>query len=485
VKRLLKLLAFCLVVLAGALVFRAVRVGGPPEPPAPVAVPEVDASAIAGRLAAAIAVPTISFDERGPSAESLAQLRAQLAESFPATFERLPREELAGGTLILTWQGSDSTLAPIVLMAHQDVVPVPTETEAEWTQPPFAGILAGGYVWGRGALDDKGSLISVLSAAEGLLERGFAPARTIVFVFGHDEEVGGQGALAAAERLAARGVRPALVLDEGLSITHGMVPGVERPVALLGIAEKGYATFEVVATGAGGHSSMPPRETAIGLVAGAVTRMTRAPLAARPGGPAYAMFDALAPATPFLTRLVLANRWLFGPLLERQISAQPSGDALLRTTVAPTVISGGVKENVLPPSARALVNCRIAPGDTVAGVEEELRRRIADPRVTLRAVGGLTSEPSPVSDPNGWAFSVVSRSVREIEPQAVVAPGLMIGATDSRRFAGVSDGVLRFQPVLLGAEDIERFHGKDERVSIENLERAVRIYTRVIVNAAG
>jgi len=485
VKRVLVGLLVGVAALAAVLVGRALRLGGPEPPPPTVELPAVDTTVVADRLAAAIAVPTVSFDEPGPSGESVAALHERLSAMFPRTFGGLPREELSGGTLILTWQGSDATLAPIVLMAHQDVVPVPPEAEAEWAQPPFSGALAGGFVWGRGALDDKGSLVTLLSAAEALIERGFAPKRTTLFVLGHDEEVGGSGAEAASERLAERGVRPALVLDEGMAITRGVAPGIDAPVALIGVAEKGYATFELTATGEGGHSSMPPRETSIGLVAGAVARLTRVPLPARPGGPAYAMFDALAPASPFVARVVLANRWLFGSLLERKISSSPSGDAMLRTTIAPTVISGGVKENVLPPSARAVVNCRIAPGDTVAGVEAELRARIADPRVELRVLGGLTSEPSPVSDPRGWGFATLSRAIREVEPRAVVAPGLMIGATDSRRFTSLSDQVLRFQPVLLEASDFERFHGKDERVSIDNLERAVRIYTRLLVEAAG
>ena len=484
VKRILAVLAAAVGVLGGALVVNALRASGGEPPPAAPAALAVDTTAVAARLAAAIAIPTVSTERGGPPAGELARLRAHLAASYPRAFSNLVREEIAGGTLLLTWPGRDAALAPVVLLAHQDVVPVPPEAAASWSHPPFAGRLAGGFVWGRGALDDKTSLITLLEAVEALLAQGFRPARSVHLVFGHDEEVGGSGAAAAAELLAARGARPALVLDEGLAITSGIAAGVARPVALIGVAEKGYASFALVVEAAGGHSSMPPRETAIGILAAALARVTAEPLPARRDGPAFAMLDALAPAAPFGIRIVLANRWLFDPLLERRMAAAPATDAMLRTTLAPTIVEGGVKENVLPPRARAVVNLRILPGDSLSWLEEELRRRIGDGRVRLTRLGAA-SEPSPVSDAGGWGFRVVARSVREIERDAVVAPGLMIGATDARHFTGISDQVLRFQPVLLAPDDLPRFHGVDERISIENLERAVRIYARLLENAAG
>jgi len=483
-KRILKLLGLLVVGLAGVLVTRALRVGSPPPPPPPVAL-EVDASEVAESLAGAVRIQTVSFDESGPSAESLAALHAYLSARYPRAFATLEREEFPGGTFTLTWRGRDSSLAPVLLLAHQDVVPVPAETEGEWAHPPFSGAVAGGFVWGRGALDDKASLIDLLSAVELLLGQGFVPQRTVVLSFGHDEEVGGEGQKQVAAAFAERGIRPAMVLDEGLAITRGAAPGVERPVALIGVAEKGSVSFELSVDAEGGHSSMPRRETAISILSNALARLTREPLPARSDSLAYTMIDALAPAMSFPARLMVANRWLFSPLLERQMSRTPSSDAMLRTTLAPTILQAGVKENVLPPRARAVINLRIVPGDTVDGVEALLRQRIADPRIELRRLSGIAFEPTPVSSPDGWGYRVLSRSVREALPDAVVAPGLMVGASDSRHYLKLSDQIFRFQPVVLVVDDFARFHGLDERIATSNLELAVRIYARLLENAAG
>jgi carboxypeptidase PM20D1 len=198
------------------------------------------------------------------------------------------------------------------------------------------------------------------------------------------------------------------------------------------------------------------------------------------------MLDALAPDLPFGQRLPLANRWLFGPLVTRQLAAQPSTDAMLRTTLAPTILQAGVKANVLPAKARAVINFRILPGDSVAGVEAELRRRIADERVKIAPAGdGTLEEASPVSPATGWGYGLLSRTVREVLPEAIVAPGLMVGATDARHFGALSDQVFRFQPVLLAPDDLPRFHGVDERISLDNLAFAVRVYARLVESGAG
>lgn len=485
--RALKRLVLALLVLAAllfaVLLFNASRGTDSGTEVDSVAARPVDVERVAAQLAGAIRIETISYTTDGPSAESLAAFEQHLRASFPRLMA-LPIERPAGGTLLLRWEGSEPALPPIVLMAHQDVVPVVPGSEAEWERPPFAGEIDDEYVWGRGAMDDKGSLISISAAAETLLESGFAPKRSVLFIFGHDEEVLGSGAKAAAEQLAARGVRPALVLDEGLMILRGAVPGVPAPMALIGVAEKGYATFELTSEAEGGHSSVPRRESAITILAAALERLTREPLPARGDSPVFDMLDRAAPHAGFGMRLVLANRWLFGPLLERELAKEPLGDALLRTTLAPTIVEGGVKENVIPPRARAVVNLRLLPGDSAAAMERELVQRIADPRVTLKPLG-TPNEASPVSAESGWGYAAVERALREVRPDVVVAPGLMVGATDARHFSEVSDQVFRFFPIEIGKEDTARFHGRNERISKKNLEQAVRVYVRLLESSAG
>jgi carboxypeptidase PM20D1 len=485
-RRIALALLVVVAVLAAVVVVNAVRLVERAEPVAEVAPRAIDSGRLAEILAGAVRIPTVSDSPGGPSSETLAALRAHLEASFPRAFAALGRELRADGTLVLRWPGSDAALAPIVLLAHQDVVPVPEASLTEWSRPPFAGEIAGGFVWGRGALDDKGSLVTLLAAVEALVADGLAPKRSVWIVLGPDEEVGGAGQRAFAVELAAQGVRPALVLDEGMPIGRGLTPGVARPVALIGVAEKGYASFELVARGEGGHSSMPPRESAISILAAALTRLTAAPLPARPDAPIWSTLAAVAPAADFRTRLAIANLWLFRPLVARQLAATPSSDAMLRTTLAPTILAAGVKENVLAPEARAVVNLRLLPGDTREALEREIRRRVADERVAIGPTAeGIGDPPSPVSAANAWGFKTVARSVREVVPDVVVAPALMVGATDARHYAAISDQVFRFAPIELGPDDLPRFHGVDERISIDNLERAVRAYARLIENAAG
>ncbi len=481
-------LALCALVaaLAALLVANAWRLGGPQAPAAAPPERAVDGGPLARALGGAIRIPTVSEGLGGPAPETLAALREHLERSFPAVFAKLALEERAGGMLVLRWEGSDSALAPLVLLAHQDVVPVPAGSDSSWSRPPFSGELAGGFVWGRGALDDKGSLVAILSAVEALVSEGFSPRRPVLLALGHDEEVGGSGQRKFAAELARRGVRPAMVLDEGMPIGRGLTPGVARPVAFVGVAEKGYASFELIVEAEGGHSSMPQRETAISILAQALSRLTAEPLPARADAPIWSTLASVAPAADFKTRLALANLWLFRPLVARQLARTPSSDAMLRTTLAPTLLAAGVKENVLAPRARAVVNLRILPGDTREALAAEIRRRVADERVRIGPTAeGIGDAPSPVSSADGWGFAVLARSVREVMPEAVVAPGLMVGATDARHYVGICDQVFRFQPVVLDADNLPRFHGVNERVSLENLERAVRFYARLLENAAG
>ncbi|HWP35921.1 MAG TPA: M20 family peptidase [Gemmatimonadales bacterium] len=474
------LLSLITVLCVNTLRFRSRQVASEP-----VSI-SVDVQGAAGRLAGALKFRTVSFqDSAAFDGAEFERLHAYLQATFPRVHQALTRETVNGYSVLYRWTGSDTSLAPFVLMAHQDVVPIEPGTEGQWTHPPWSGTIADGYVWGRGAMDDKGNLVAILEAVEALLSRGFAPKRTVYLAFGHDEEVGGpRGAVRMAETLRSRGVKPWFVVDEGGALVEDMIPGITRPVALIGTAEKGYMTLELSVRVEGGHSSMPPAQTAIGILSEAIGKLEKRPV---PGGireVTGAMLDYLGPEMGFLPRLVMANRWLLGPLVERMFARSPEGNAMLRTTTAPTIFQAGVKENVLPSSARAIVNFRILPGDDSRSVTEHVARVIDDPRVEIRNVPPGPREPTAASSTESESFRLLQRTVRQVTPAALVVPWLVVGGTDARHFTGLTSEVYRVGVLRLGPEDTKRAHGTDERVSVEGYADMVRFFVQLLTNAA-
>ena len=453
---------------------------------APVAVEPLDTAALAQRLAGALRFKTVSYqDSTQFDAREFNGFQAYLRATFPRVHAALKLEKVNGYGLLYEWTGSDPNLPPIILLAHQDVVPVEPGTESRWTEPPFEGRIAGGYVWGRGALDDKGSLVGILEAVEHLIAAEAKPRRTVYLAFGYDEEVGGRrGAARIAELLASRNVHPELVLDEGGALTTGLVTGISAPVAVIGIAEKGYVTVSLTAQAEGGHSSMPPDETAVGMLAAGITRLEHRQMPRAIRGPTAAMFDYLGPEMPYGPRLVMANRWLLGGILAGKFGATPQGNAMLRTTTAPTVLQAGIKENVLPSSARALVNFRILPGDSVQGVVEHVRQAVRDSRISVQPLQETMTNPSGVASVDGEPFLLLARTIRQVVPEAVVTPWLVVGGTDSRHYARLTPNVLRFVGAAIGRDDLRRVHGTDERVGVQAYATAVRVYLQLLKNAA-
>ncbi|MCB2223454.1 MAG: M20/M25/M40 family metallo-hydrolase [Actinobacteria bacterium] len=438
------------------------------------------------RLAEAIRIPTVGHEDRSlVDTSQLDRMHAFLAESYPLTHQHLARETVAGHSALYTWEGLDPAAAPILLMAHIDVVPVEPGTEASWQQEPFSGVRSGGYLWGRGALDDKCAVISVFEGVESLLADGFTPTRTVYLSIGHDEETGGgEGAAAVAALLAERGVRLDFVLDEGGAVALDMLPGVEDPVALLGVAEKGYLNVELTAAGGGGHSSMPPPSTAVGMVAAAVAALERQPMPARLDVQRE-FFDAIVPVLPSKLAFALRHADRLGPLLERRLGASPTTNALIRTTAAVTIVEGGVKPNVLPQQARAVINFRIMPGDTPQSVLAHVRRVIGPDVSALPLDGTFTAEPSAMSDTRSPAFDAVADAIQDVYPGVVVAPWILMAATDSRHFAPLADQVYRFAPFSATPADMTRIHGTGERFPIADADRAVEFTARLIRRAAG
>ena len=446
----------------------------------------LDPEAVAERFAGALRFQTISQQGAlGGDRTSFLQLHDYLMRKFPKAHGVLKREIIGEYSLLYTWAGSDPALAPILLLGHMDVVPVEPGTEGGWTYPPFGGVVADGYIWGRGAMDFKMAVVGTLEAIEALLAEGFTPRRTVMLAFGHDEEIGGQhGAKQIAALLAQRGVHPEFILDEGLAVIIGMVPGIQSPVASVGIAEKGYVSLELIATAEGGHASLPPRQTTVGILASAIQKVEAHPMSGHLDGPIGRMFEFLGPEMPLTHRLVLENLWLFGGLLERQLDTTPPTRALMRTTMAPTMFEGSIKENVLPARARAVVNVRVHPSDHIEDVIRHVEDTIADPRVTIQRLPGVVSEPSSESPVDSPAFTLLHRTIAEEFPDAIVAPGLVLGATDSRHYRELTPNIYRFMPIRITREDTIRIHGTNERLAVDEYAHAVAFYARLILNAS-
>jgi carboxypeptidase PM20D1 len=446
----------------------------------------VDEQAAAARLSEAIRFPTISSAEHPDQAAApLRAMQAHIAASFPAFHAAATREVVGDYSLLYTWQGSDPQAKPIALLAHQDVVPIAPGTEKDWQQPPFAGVVADGYIWGRGSWDDKGNLYAILEAAEAMAKAGFRPKRTIYFAFGHDEEVTGQrGAKSIAALLQSRGVRLDFVLDEGLLITEGILKGLDRPMALIGVAEKGYATLVLTAHATPGHSSMPPRATAIGIMSAALVQLENKRMPMQIRGVVAEMFDTIAPEMSGFNRVVLSNLWLFKPLLLREFEKSGPTEATVRTTTALTIFKAGEQDNVLPGNAEATVNFRLLPGDTRASVIAHARDAVANDGITITPQPGNTDPPA-VTGTSTPSYQALNRTIREIFPDALVAPGLMVAATDSRHYTDVADNIFRFSPVRATSDDLKRFHGTNERLSVRNYADMIRFYRRLMENVAG
>ncbi len=466
---------------AAAMSLRALAVGSRQIAVPPVEVAAIDAQAAANRLAGAVRFETISFDDRpDASAQEFLGLHDYLARQFPLVHRTLTLEKVGQFSLLYTWPGSDPSLKPIMLMAHQDVVPIAPGTEKDWLHDPFGGAIADGFVWGRGSWDDKSNVLAVLEALEKLVASGVVPRRTVMFASGHDEEVGGaHSAQAIAALLKARGIRLEFVIDEGSIITEGINRNVTAPVAFIGLAEKGAVTLSLTAQATPGHSSMPPKVTAIGSLSAAVARVENNQMPGKIAGVARESFETLAPEMGAFNRVLLSNLWLTEPPVRSRLEEQPTTNAMLRTTTALTVINGGDKSNVLPARAVALVNFRILPGDTVESVERRTRETIADPSIAVARVGSAR-DPSPVSPSTSDGYVLINRTIREIFPGTIVAPGLVIAGTDSRHMSELTPNVYRFLPVRARPGDLARFHGTNERISLENYCELIQFFHRLI-----
>lgn len=403
---------------------------------------------------------------------------ATLPQLYPALHSALEQER-HGHSLLYRWRGR-SDEAPTILMAHYDVVPATAEG---WTHPPFAAELTGSgeqqLLWGRGAIDDKGALVAILEAVEALVQEGFQPANDVYLSFGHDEETVGSGARAIVSVLAGRGIRPALVLDEGGAVVERIFPGVSKPIAVIGVSEKGITSVRLTVEQNGGHASTPPKTTATVRLARAITRLNDRPFPARLTETNLRMVETLGAHATGPLRAVFTRARRLQPAL-RVVFGRLSDEtrAIVRTTTAVTQLSGSLAANALPETAEAVVNTRIAVGSSVAETLDHIRRAIRDDAVRVEAVDA--SEPSPVSPADGPEWDRLATAIGAVHPHAVVTPYIMLGASDSRHFTGICDAVYRFTPFELSAEERGALHARDERIHVATWRRGIAVYAHLL-----
>ncbi len=431
-------------------------------------------------LSKALTYPTISYERDMPiDTLSFRGFHQFLMDSYPLIHGTLKKEVIQGFSLLYAWEGKNAELKPVILMAHMDVVPAP-ETE-RWEHPPFSGANDGTFIWGRGTLDDKGSMIAILEAVERLIKENYEPERTIFLAFGHDEEVLGYGAPLIANTLKERGVHAEFVLDEGLGITMGIIPMISKPIASIGVSEKGYMSATLTVEMEGGHSSIPEKETAVTVLNNALYNISKKPMKADISGPTKDFMRFTGPEMSILPRVVFANLWLFKKVLLKIFEGGNATNAAIRTTTAVTNLKAGIKDGVIPTKAEAVVNFRIMPGETSYDVIQHLNSVISDERVKIADMGN-GQEPSPVSSVHEAGFEIIHKSIKEVFPEVIVNPMLVLGATDSRHYSVVSSNIYRFAPIITYQEDLARIHGLNERISIENNGRAIGFYYQLIKN---
>lgn len=436
------------------------------------------------KLAEAIRVKTVShMDASMTDWDEFVKFQKLLERLFPGLHKACDRTVIGDYSLVYRWKGADSGKKPCLVTAHIDVVPVEKGTEKDWEHPPFSGEIVDGFVWGRGTLDTKIHLIASLEAAEQLTREGFVPNRDIYFAFGHDEEVGGfAGASNIVAHFQKEGIEFEFMLDEGGCITDGVIEGVGKPIALVGIGEKGFANIKLTFKGEGGHSSTPPAHSALGVAAQAVGRLEKNQCRLRLIDPIRIFLMKLGPEMGFANRLILANLWLFKPLFLAVFSKNRNGNAMLRTTTAATMAEASQAPNVLPQKASVIVNFRLLPGET----GEDLIKHIKD---TLKGIETeidplILDGPSAVSSHDSEAFKAIAGITGRLCEDALVVPYIVLASTDARKYEAVCKDVYRFTPYRIDARDMDRIHSTNERISLENVNRCVRFF-RLLFEEAG
>jgi carboxypeptidase PM20D1 len=475
-KKFFSLLGLALLLVLAILLFNTFRSKPWPMHTAAVLEPLPDAAIM--HMSNAIRIATISPEDT-TSIDSLHfnQFRVFLEQSYPLIHRQINRTIIKNYSYVFEWKGSDSSLQPVILMGHYDVVPVEPSAVKLWSVPPFSGEIRDSIIWGRGSIDDKAAVISILEATENLLKNGFKPLRTILLCFGHNEESTGTGAIAIVDYLQQKHIRADMVIDEGGEITTGKMKDVQRPVAMIGVGEKGYVTFELSVQKPGGHSSKPDKETAIDILIKALYKLRSVQMPATLTEPVKEFLHRVSGSSgSFFNKMALNNLWLFKSSVQNTLSSTPEGDAMQRTTIVPTILESGIRENVIPTNAKAIVNSRILNGETTLQVQDFIKKAINDDRVTITIKGDFNTEPSPLTDIHSQAFKIMENAVYQTVDGVIPVPYVMLGASDSRNYRAISNGVINFTPLI----NSKGFHGIDERLPIKDFQRSISFFTSII-----
>ena len=435
-----------------------------------------DRERVIENLRLAVKCRTVSdYSRENEDEEEFAKLLSLLPERYPAVYRECTLIKFPDRGLLYRWRGKDSS-SPTVLMAHYDVVPTLDE---QWKKPPFEGIVEDGVLWGRGTLDTKVTFCSTLFAVDSLIERGFVPKQDVYLAFSGCEEVNGKGAVNIVEWFKENKIEPAMVLDEGGAVVENVFPGVARPCAFIGIAEKGLLDLEYEVTSSGGHSSAPKPHTPVGILSRACVNIEAKPFKMHLTPPVRQMFDTLGRHSSFLYRMIFANLWLFKGILN-SICKKSGGElnALVRTTVAFTQMKGSTTSNVIPPRATMVSNLRLNPCDTMDSATEYIKSCIGDGQVKINTLRGM--DPSRISRTDTEGYESLVRSIKETWGGTLVSPYLMVQCSDSRHWGCISDKVYRFSAMDLTAEERSTIHGHNERIRLDCLMRAQEFYLRLI-----
>ena len=449
-----------------------------PKPQPEISQEEIafDKDAAVDALARLVRCKTVSYNDHAMEDEGeFRKLIALLPELYPEVFRVCSFQQLPDRALLFRWRGKGEG-DPAVLMAHYDVVPV---NEEKWDKPPFAAVIEDGVLWGRGTLDTKVTFNGVLSAANYLIVTGFQPENDVYFAFSGGEEVNGKGAVNIVNYFVEHGIHPAMVVDEGGAVVENVFPGVKQPCGLIGIAEKGMLNAQYRTVSTGGHASAPKPHTPVGVLAAACKRVEDHPFKAHIQGPASQMFGTLGRYSTLLYRVIFANMWCFGWVID--LLAKKSGgeiNALIRTTVAFTQMEGSSARNVIPPEAKMVANMRLNPSDTVSSALEYLKKTVNDPSVEITALESF--DPSPVSETDCPAWDKVAAAVAGTWPGCVVSPYLMVQCSDSRHYRDLSNHVYRFSAMDLSAEERSTIHGNNERIRLDTVAKAVEFFIRLM-----